>query len=698
MLAEPRRKQKWTLNPRGKDWSNDTTKFGQKMLEKMGWTAGKGLGVNEQGMREHVSIKVKNDTIGIGFKNDQDKAWTEHQKAFDNFLSHLQENQDSNMIKNIKKKDLTANSQSLELKSKQSRARVHYQKFTRGKDVKKYSAKDLADILGGKNILKKESDFKEQQEDTDLSNNENGTEGSFTINRGSIADYFKKKTSHFLKDKDNNNAFSKETSDSESEQYRGFGFVPKTLDSEITKRTKVESSYIFDNPALDLHCTNDNIIEEKIKGPNKRKGEFCTENDIQNIDKKSNLIKKLKIDNDISSCKGFINVALDLDNQVTQNHIPNKFEVTRMQLGLTNDALDLTDETCDKKRVTFNDHVEYSTDSIKKKKCTGKLDKFEVDSKKKKKKQKQIINTDISNKIGFVNEALDINCISEESRDNEANEYKSKKNKQKKKQKQPRIFNLETIEEASEEGNINNARETEIIDNSVVVNVNKEENSYVAESINIKKKKKKSKKHLEVADYNDDHPAINIQVDMNCVKKEGKSKKSGNKKIKMNDDIDIIKQDEECRINKENIVDAKTEELSKLERKQYKDKNKNLEYKLKTIKDTVQNNDDEGINTVVQENIISENYNISDENKIPNKEVKEKEINTETQLQNVELKNINPKENISNSIDTTIRINCSKESIRVSKRMMRSFFHLNYVSDFPGSNINEIKGYGTDLI
>jgi Pin2-interacting protein X1 len=40
-LAEPRRRQKWTLNPRGNLWANDESKFGQKLMEKMGWEKGK---------------------------------------------------------------------------------------------------------------------------------------------------------------------------------------------------------------------------------------------------------------------------------------------------------------------------------------------------------------------------------------------------------------------------------------------------------------------------------------------------------------------------------------------------------------------------------------------------------------------------------------------------------------------------------
>ena len=34
-------------------------------MEKMGWEEGKGLGAKEDGIREHIKIKFKDDTKGL---------------------------------------------------------------------------------------------------------------------------------------------------------------------------------------------------------------------------------------------------------------------------------------------------------------------------------------------------------------------------------------------------------------------------------------------------------------------------------------------------------------------------------------------------------------------------------------------------------------------------------------------------------
>ena len=42
----------------------DKSKYGYRMLQRMGWEEGKGLGSKEEGPREHIKVKVKRDNQG----------------------------------------------------------------------------------------------------------------------------------------------------------------------------------------------------------------------------------------------------------------------------------------------------------------------------------------------------------------------------------------------------------------------------------------------------------------------------------------------------------------------------------------------------------------------------------------------------------------------------------------------------------
>ncbi|XP_019740622.1 PIN2/TERF1-interacting telomerase inhibitor 1 isoform X2 [Hippocampus comes] len=145
MLAEPRRKQKWSVDPRNSAWSNDESKFGQKMLERMGWSKGKGLGRSEQGAIDHIKVKVKNNSYGLGANGSQEDNWIAHQDDFNDLLAQLNNchGQNSTETQSEEQKGF-----SLEEKSKTSKKRVHYMKFTQGKDLSSRSSTDLNCIFG----------------------------------------------------------------------------------------------------------------------------------------------------------------------------------------------------------------------------------------------------------------------------------------------------------------------------------------------------------------------------------------------------------------------------------------------------------------------------------------------------------------------------------------------------------------------
>lgn len=72
-------------------WKNDKSKFGLRMLQKMGWTEGKGLGKNEDGVSEHVKVSKKSNNLGLGATRDQTGAagWASTAVSFNGVLETL---------------------------------------------------------------------------------------------------------------------------------------------------------------------------------------------------------------------------------------------------------------------------------------------------------------------------------------------------------------------------------------------------------------------------------------------------------------------------------------------------------------------------------------------------------------------------------------------------------------------------------
>lgn len=145
----------------------------------MGWEPGKGLGAKEDGELNFIKIKYKNDIEGIGYEM-RDDQWTQHENQFNKLLQNLsnpnstansstantddeEDSADAVFVRGFKTNDTVVPTPpssgkrglsgiSLEEKSKKSKTRVHYKKFTKGKDLAQYSEKDLANIFGKKSF------------------------------------------------------------------------------------------------------------------------------------------------------------------------------------------------------------------------------------------------------------------------------------------------------------------------------------------------------------------------------------------------------------------------------------------------------------------------------------------------------------------------------------------------------------------
>jgi Pin2-interacting protein X1 len=189
ILAEPRRKRKICVDPQNLQWKNDTNKFGQKMLQKLGWVEGQGLGLNNQGMVENIKLKANYTQKGIGADtNDSDRTWIQHHDEFSFLLEKLNakkaaklsekeeeseesdEEEDDPKLKKLCEDTLIVlsnNSKSLEERSKATKTRIHY-KFTQMKDITRYSEKDKSAVIGvGLKSKTKEEDGDSKEESPD---------------------------------------------------------------------------------------------------------------------------------------------------------------------------------------------------------------------------------------------------------------------------------------------------------------------------------------------------------------------------------------------------------------------------------------------------------------------------------------------------------------------------------------------------
>ncbi|KAK9709118.1 hypothetical protein K7432_009256 [Basidiobolus ranarum] len=174
-LSGQRKQQRIGADPNNLAWSTDTNKFGFKMLQKMGWTQGKGLGINEDGNTEHVKIRLKEDNLGVGADKKSIDNWLGSTDAFSSLLEELNnrmaesealekteesDNKDKEEEKKKKKKEKKEKKKKEEKKEEveetnsgtstpRSISRLsHRTRYIRNKQVSGYDAQHLNEILG----------------------------------------------------------------------------------------------------------------------------------------------------------------------------------------------------------------------------------------------------------------------------------------------------------------------------------------------------------------------------------------------------------------------------------------------------------------------------------------------------------------------------------------------------------------------
>ncbi|KAE9017790.1 hypothetical protein PF010_g15638 [Phytophthora fragariae] len=153
-------------------WAADTSKFGFKMLVKMGWSAGKGVGKELQGQATHVKVARRSENLGVGcsLKQAEVQGWSETAGSFADVLKTLNKSYggsksgsdaaDSSDESSSGKTKKSKNEKKAkkDKKSKKSKKagtekttvsrRLHYRKRQTNKDAKNYGAAEMAAILG----------------------------------------------------------------------------------------------------------------------------------------------------------------------------------------------------------------------------------------------------------------------------------------------------------------------------------------------------------------------------------------------------------------------------------------------------------------------------------------------------------------------------------------------------------------------
>jgi len=132
----------WSTDPNGEVWARDENKFGKKMLEKMGWSDGKGLGAELSGETSHVKVNKRAVHLGLGADAGTPDRWTEHISEFDDILSNLN-NTKTASVPNSGPNSAVTSEQNSDVNSEQDEPAEAAVKETSGKRKKRKKAKDL---------------------------------------------------------------------------------------------------------------------------------------------------------------------------------------------------------------------------------------------------------------------------------------------------------------------------------------------------------------------------------------------------------------------------------------------------------------------------------------------------------------------------------------------------------------------------
>lgn len=257
-------------------------------MEKMGWQKGKGLGANEDGMTENIKVRIKSDTKGIGFKNEYDNVWLDHQDEFENLLSNLSQNSANSSNRNDKVEEV----KSLEERSKETK-RLHYKKFAKSKDLSSVSANDLNCILGTQKRKLKASEESSKNSNSDTEDLDSFRPSFSQVKTEKIENDSEKKIEDNIGVKFNTNKLS--VQDYFANKMASKNSSMKKNLNESSNGSDYKDSNGESEQKYEEHVEEENFVKKKKKKKNKEK-DFELEKTNEEVEDLENIGKKNKIE------------------------------------------------------------------------------------------------------------------------------------------------------------------------------------------------------------------------------------------------------------------------------------------------------------------------------------------------------------------------------------------------------------------
>lgn len=159
------------------------------MLERMGWSEGKGLGLHEDGSTAHVGVTKKSDNLGVGATKRNIDNWLDQADAFSDLLQSLNA-QIVPQTNNDTPNDSAISNEEKTISVAPTGRHHHRSKYLKAKQRSMQNSNDLNEILGVRSVKDTSVQVVSVEETTEITDT---SKIKMVVSKTSTADYFKSK-------------------------------------------------------------------------------------------------------------------------------------------------------------------------------------------------------------------------------------------------------------------------------------------------------------------------------------------------------------------------------------------------------------------------------------------------------------------------------------------------------------------------